>query len=379
MAGLIPTLNFLSRWVLFLAIAYKTYQTRDKGWALLAAAMFINALDVENYILRPMGVHVIPQAYDVASKIPNFYISVLLLWGTFHLKYGKTDLRQVLYISIVLVASYVWIFLLAVDAFHGNFALKSSFPSLLVGGSLVYFSVVLWNYVIPSRFWDRLFPIGLAVVGLLNLTYPVGRPVQWYSTMAFFLAAVGRLLAAIGALTFIFYPITAPTKPQTVELKSGAYWASSIKEVSKLSSNILHSDLVAVTRLSPGEVERMFTPASMVFWVTKAQEGSIRDNPKVVAIPPTKLGILQDLIIKEVEKGYRVVYVDALEYLSVEVGFQTAMKFLLAVRDFVLSKGGVLVLVANPEAFKEPELHIISREFTDLKEIQKESSEKKTA
>ncbi|ASJ03364.1 hypothetical protein A3L09_08890 [Thermococcus profundus] len=369
MADSIALLNFLSRWILFAAVAYKTYRTQDKGWALISAAAFINALDVEAYILTPLGITIPKPVYTVSSKIPNFYVSILALWGSFHLKYKKTSFRHVLCLSAILVISYVWIFLLAVDAFHGNFALNSSFPSLLLGGSIVYLSVVLWNYVIPRRLWDRLFPIGLFIVGVLNLTYPVTRNIEWYSHVAFFTAALGRLLAALGAFTFVFYPISEPSGPQRIELKSGAYFAKDVKEVTRTIPDFFQNDLVAVTRTSPHEARRRFTPASMVFWVTKAREGQVEEAPTVVAISPTKLGILQDLVVREVEQGFRVVYIDAFEYLSVEVGFQNAMKFLLSVRDFVLSHGGLLILIASPEAFKEQEFKIIQREFRDINEL----------
>ncbi|ACS33143.1 DUF835 domain-containing protein [Thermococcus gammatolerans] len=372
MSEFIPLLNFLSRWVLFGTVAWKAYKTRDKGWALLAAALFIGALDIETYILTPLGIEIPQPAYDVASKVPDFYIALLTIWGTLHLRYEKTNFNHVVYLSLLLIASYVWLFLLAINFFGSNFAVKASFPSLLLGASLIYVSYVLWNHVISRRLLDRLFPIGLCTVGLLNLTYPIGRPVEWYSTIAFFLAAVGRLLAAIGAFTFVFYPLSEPIKKtKAPEIVQGAYLARDRKEVQKILPNFFENDMIAVTRLSPVEIAGKFTPASMVFWITKAKEGQVSDNPKVIAISPAKLGILQDLIIREIERGYRIVYVDAFEYLVVEVGFQVAFKFLLSVRDFVLSNGGTLVLVANPETLREQEWKLVLREFTPLKSLKK--------
>lgn len=372
MSEFIPLLNFFSRWLLFGAVAWKAYKTRDKGWALLAAALFIGALDIENYILSPLGITIPQPAYDVASKVPDFYIALLTIWGALHLRYEKTNFNHVIYLAILLVASYVWLFLLAINFFGNNFTVKALFPSLLLGGSLIYVSYVLWNHVVSRRLLDRLFPVGLGIVGLLNLTYPFGRPVVWYSNMAFFLAAIGRLLAAVGAFTFVFYPLSEPMKkPKVPSITQGAYLARDRKEIQKILPEFFENDIIAVTRLSPAEIVGKFTPASMVFWITKAKEGQVSDSPKVIAISPTKLGILQDLIVREIERGYRTVYVDAFEYLVIEVGFQVAFKFLLSVRDFVLSKGGTLVLVANPEALKEQEWKLVLREFTPLKSLKK--------
>ncbi len=367
MLWLIPLLNFFSRWVLFGAVAWKAYKTRDRAWVFLAAAFFIGALDVESYILTPLGIEVPQPARDLALVVPNFYIALLVLWGAFYLKHEKADFNHAVYFAILLVSSYVWLFLVAMGVFGDNFMAKALFPSLLFGISLAYLSCVLWRYVVSRRLPDRLFPVGLFIVGVLNLTYPFGRPVEWYSNIAFFLAALGRLFAAIGAFTFVFYPLPEPSEnPKSEALPPGAYLVSDQGEIKRFLPMITGGDVIAVTRFSPSEVIGKFTPASVVFWITKVREGKVSDTPTVIAVPPTKLGILQDLIIKEIEKGYRTVYIDAFEYLVIETGFQAAFKFLLNVKDFVVSKGGTVVLMVSPQSFKEQEWKNILREFTPL-------------
>ncbi len=370
MVQLIPILNFLSRWVLFGAVAWKAYKTKDKAWALLAGAFFIGALDLESYILTPLGIEISQPAYDVVSQVPNFYTGLLVTWGALHLRHEKTSFRHVVYLVIILISSYVWIFLLAVGLFNGNFMLRNLLSSLIFGGAMIYLGYVLWNYVIPNRLLDRLFPIGLFIVGTLNLTYPVGRPVEWYSNIAFFLAALGRLLAAIGAFTFVFYPLPEPGGDvKSARSVPGAYIARDRKEVQGVLPQLLKNDLIAVTRQSIDEIRRNFTPSSVVFWVTKVQEGKVSDAPTVIAVSPTKLGILQDLIIKEIERGYRTVYIDAFEYLVMETGFHAAFKFLLTVKDFVVSSNGTVVVVVAPEVLKEQEWKYMLREFTPLKNL----------
>nr|WP_206205883.1 DUF835 domain-containing protein [Thermococcus sp. Bubb.Bath] len=356
----------MSRWALFAAVTYKAYQTKDKGWALLSIAFFIDALNIENYILTPLGIKIPDCVYPLASKISDFYIGLLLPWGAAHLKNGKTTFRHVIYLGTIVVVSYVWLFLLAINAFGDNFAVNSSVPSLVLGGAMIYAGYVLWSNVVSTRLWDRLFPTGLILVGALNLTYPVGRPIEWYSTMAFFLAALGRLSSAVGALFFVFYPIKEPEYSAKVKTRliPGAYIFSSMeKAIKKLGKDIV-SSCVAVVRMDPEKAASAFHGDSVVFWVTKAKDGIIREeHPRIIAIEPQKLGILQDLISKELEKGYKRVYVDALEYLKNEMDFNTAMKFLLAVKDIAISHGGTMILVANLNAFDEKERKLLIKEF----------------
>ncbi|WP_297486604.1 DUF835 domain-containing protein [Thermococcus sp.] len=358
----IAIFNFISRWLLFTSAAYKAYQTRNKGWALITTAFFIDALDIESYILTPLGITVPKCSYLIASKIPNFYFSIFAFWGSFHLRYLRTSFKQLVYLIAVAVVSYVWLFLLAIDAFHGDFALSSSVPSLLLAGALIYLAYVMWSYVIGRRWVDRLFPIGLVLVGFLNLTYPVTRPIPWFAEIAFLLAALGRFMAAVGLSTFVFYPLAEPHRlPET--FKPGAYLFKSEAEVQKRMPDLFKRDIVAITRLSPELARERFTPNSVVFWITRAKEGEISENPRIMAMPPSKIGILQDIVAKELEKGYRTVYLDAMEYLSTEVGFTTAVKFLLSLKDLTVSRGGSLVGVINLSAFKDNEARIIRKEF----------------
>jgi transcriptional regulator of NAD metabolism len=365
-ADWVALLNFLSRWTLFAAVTYKAYQTRDKGWALLSIAFFIDALNIESYILTPLGIKIPDCVYTLVSKIPNFYIGLLLPWGATHLKNGKTTFRQVIYLGTIVVVSYVWLFLIAVNAFGNNFAVNSSVPSLVLGGAMIYAGYVLWSNVVSARFWDRLFPVGLILVGALNLTYPVGRPIEWYSRIAFFLAALGRLSSAVGALFFVFYPIKEPEYKMEMKTKlmPGAYIFGSMNEVIKKLGRDVVSSCVAVVRMDPEKATSVFHNDSVVFWLTKVKDGIIREeHPRIIAINPQKLGILQDLISKELGKGYKRVYVDALEYLKNEMDFNTAVKFLLAVKDMTISHEGSIVLVVNLDAFNEKERKLLIKEF----------------
>lgn len=362
----ISLLNLLSRWVLFMAVAYKAAKTHEKSWALLSMAFFIDGLNIESYILTPLGIHIVQGAYDVASKIPNFAIALLLIWGALHLKYNKSEFRHVVWFGVLAVLAYVWLFLLAANAFgEDHFALKSSFPSLALGGSLIYLGFVLREYVVPRRHIEELFPWGLVLLGALNLTYPVGRSVQWYSTVAFFAAALFRFAAAVGALKFIFYPIGGPESARTVEIKPGAYLFPDREDIRKHFGNLMAEPvLVMVTREDPETLKTKLHPEALVFWVTRARDGLINERPTVYAVSPTNIGILVDLIAKAVNKGYRILCVDAFEYLVVENGFESAFKFLTTVKDLLMARGGCVVLMINPDSLDPRQEKLLEREFT---------------
>ncbi|ASJ00603.1 DUF835 domain-containing protein [Thermococcus gorgonarius] len=361
----IALINFLSRWVLFGAVAYKAYQTKNQGWVLLSAAFLIGALDIEAYILNPLGIKIPDEVYDVASLVPSFLIGVSVVWGSLCLKNGKIKFKHALIVSILLVASYLWLFAVAANILGNNFVLENSFPSFVLGGSLLLLSYILWKRIIGERFWDRLFPIGLSIVGLLNLTYPFGRQVDWYSTFAFSAAALGRIVAAVGAFAFVFYPVVKPKKTSVSNVPPlGAYLFSSEEELLSKYPHFFRNDMIVVTRTDPERAAEKFSEGSLVFWLTRTKEGLILEKPRVIAISPSKLGILQDLITRELENGYRIVYIDALEYLKSEVGFEPTMKFLFAVKDTVTTKESVLAVVVNKNVFDERERRILEREFS---------------
>ncbi|NJE75621.1 DUF835 domain-containing protein [Thermococcus sp. ES12] len=359
-------INFFSRWVLFFAVFYKAYQTREKSWTLLTAAFFINALDVESYIFTPLGIEIAHDAYRIASKIPNFFMAMLLIWGGLHLKYSTSKFKHVVAISVILVLSYVWLFLLAANVFHDNFLIESTFPSFLYGMALIYFGMVLREKEISSRGIDSLFPVGLMLLGALNLTYPFTRYLHWFTPVGFLLGALFRIMAAVGAVKFVFIPFP-PARIPAVGRKNippGAFLCPSREKVSEKFGAIEEiPSLLMVTRESLDSIVEAVHPNALVFWVTRVMEGQIHQSPEIYAISPTKIDILTDLIAKAVESGYRVVYIDAVEYLIVENGFENVLKFLLNVKDHVLVAGGTLILVVDPGTLDRTQRRILEREF----------------
>lgn len=366
----IPYLNFLSRWLLFLAVAYKTVKTKEKRWALIATALFINALDVESYILTPLGIPIKPEAYDIAYNIPNFLIAGLLFWGGIQLRKERGQFKDVVILGVFAVAAYIWLFLLATeffDKFEHSFVIKSSFPSFVLGVSLIYIGYVLRYYVISKNTLEELFPWGLILLGTINLTYPFIRNVESIASTAFLLAAVFRLMAAVGALKFAIFPsqmavFEKPKQQKPPEVK-GAFIFKSKEDLEKLIPNFFDQDVIIITRNPPKE---KVPENTLVYWLTRIEESSRSGDGRVYPISPTKIDILIHLITKNLESGYNAVYIDGFEYLMIENGFENAVKFLFDLKDRVVSKGKVIALIIDPRTLTEKQMALLEREFNKM-------------
>jgi len=103
-----------------------------------------------------------------------------------------------------------------------------------------------------------------------------------------------------------------------------------------------------------------------VYWVTKLEEESIKKEDHIYPISPTKMDILIDLITKNLEHGYESVYIDTFEYLVLENGFESASKFLFSLKDRVISKNKLLILILDPRTLTEKQMALIEREFLTL-------------
>ncbi|MBP1912755.1 DUF835 domain-containing protein [Thermococcus stetteri] len=367
---LIPVLNFISRWTLFIATAYQAKKTREKGWVLLSAAFLIGALDIENYVLTPVGVKFKEDAYLVASVTPNFAMAIMFLWGARHVKCGKTEFEDALYAAVFGVVSYIWIFLVAsnLKPFE-NPTVAYSLPSLIFGLSIIYLGYVLLEETLP-RSIERLFPWGLILLGALNLTYPVTRFIDWFAPIGFLLGALFRFIAAIGAVKYVFYPVKKVSVYTTVnEPIKGAFKFNSRDEVVRAIGEVWsRPGSVLITRENIMEAMSRIHPESLVFWVTRAKEGVISETPQIYAVSPTSIDILTDLVAKALQRGYRTVYIDALEYLILENGFERTMKFILNVKDMALNAKGLVVLVVSEEILDEKQKGMIEREFEPFRQ-----------
>ncbi|WP_324735902.1 DUF835 domain-containing protein [Thermococcus sp. SY098] len=363
-ASIIGILNFISRWILFLVVTYRFIKTREKGWALLMFAFFINALDIESYILDPLGIQIKEEVYEIAGMIPNFLISLLIMWGVIHLKNKRAEIRHVIGMGVYVSLVYLWLFFAATPFFDGlPFAIRVLPSSLAFGVSLMYLGIMLRRYIVRKKTIEELFPWGLILLGALNLMYPLIREMAGFVNVAFLLAGVFRVISAIGAVKFAFYPIMPPQRKREKILPKEIYLFTDSKEVEYMFPTLfLENNVIIITRKDPRTFQ--LGNDSIIYWITRVREGNIEDDPRIFAISPTKIDILVDLVAKGLKQGYNVVYVDAFEYLMLENGFKAAFKFLLSLKDHVISKNGTLILVVKLDALEEKERKLIEREFS---------------
>ncbi|CAI1493819.1 conserved protein of unknown function [Thermococcus nautili] len=83
------------------------------------------------------------------------------------------------------------------------------------------------------------------------------------------------------------------------------------------------------------------------------------------SVNPTNLHILLHEISKSVDRN-TVIVLDALEYLILENGFKSVMKFLTTLKDIVIEKNATLLLVVEKNALDEKERAMLESEFQVL-------------
>ncbi|USG99746.1 DUF835 domain-containing protein [Thermococcus argininiproducens] len=363
----IPYINFISRWLLFLAVTYKALKSKEKRWGLIATALFINALDIESYILEPLGVGIKPGAYEITSQLPGFLMATFLVWGGIQLKKERSEFKDVAYLGFFAVAAYIWIFLSATDffdRFSHSFTIKLSFPYLAFGFSLIYIGYILRSYVVAKKSLEELFPWGLALLGAINLTYPVTRNIEWLVPIAFLLAAIFRFIAAVGALKFAIFPakmavFERPQKEHPTEIK-GIFLFNSKKELKRNLPTFFSENVIMITR-NPPKIDDLDNV--LVYWLTKIESDTIKQDGKIYPISPAKIDILIDLLTRNLESGYNAIYVDGFEYLVVENGFESAAKFLFGLRDRVMSNDKALAVVLDPRTLDDRQMALLEREL----------------
>ncbi len=138
----------------------------------------------------------------------------------------------------------------------------------------------------------------------------------------------------------------------TPTLERGAYLLCTpdLKEALNLAAG---RKVIALTR-NPEPFKGAHLP---YLWLSKVNA----DN----AIDPLRLPAIMNHLISNSDKN-TVVLIDGLEYLVVENGFNSVLKFLTALKDNLLLKGATLLIVLDPSTFSENELAAIKREFEVL-------------
>ena len=91
----------------------------------------------------------------------------------------------------------------------------------------------------------------------------------------------------------------------------------------------------------------------------------ISNVPAENAVRPTELAPILHKVLSSVDENTFVI-VDGLEYLILNNGFEPVMKFLLALKDNLLTKNAGIVVTIDPKTIDKKQLNILKREFKTL-------------
>jgi hypothetical protein len=93
-------------------------------------------------------------------------------------------------------------------------------------------------------------------------------------------------------------------------------------------------------------------------WVTQVSEKGV---------PPTALHIIQDKAIRFIsQKGGSIVVIDCLEYLLIYNDFSAVFKFLVNLKDYIISTGKTFIIFVDENAIEDRQKAFLLKEFEPL-------------
>lgn len=145
-----------------------------------------------------------------------------------------------------------------------------------------------------------------------------------------------------------------PTKIQNGNptLPAGAYIFTN-PDISNVLNLVGGKKVIALTR-NPEPFEKR---GLSYIWLSKV--------PGENAIDPLRLPAILHKLIESADKDTAVI-IDGIEYLVLENGFNSVVKFLTTLKDNLLLKEATLIVLVEPEALEPSQLAILRREFSEL-------------
>lgn len=100
--------------------------------------------------------------------------------------------------------------------------------------------------------------------------------------------------------------------------------------------------------------------ADKVLWLTRVEAPN--------SVDPSKLHVLMEKVMRFVSErgGGCLIILDGLEYLLLHNDFKGLMKFLAAMKDYVLLSNSLLIVVADEATLGKRELSVLKREFPEF-------------
>ncbi|BAD84880.1 hypothetical membrane protein, conserved, containing DUF835 domain [Thermococcus kodakarensis KOD1] len=357
---MIEVVNLITRLATWGLATYKWARNKKSEMLFLSIALWFDFLGAisQKRILEALGwvpkIEALPVVMSLMAVVEGmfFLLASLSFLGVLRKFFGQL-------ILLLVSTSGITYVVLATLAGLGDFYIMA-YPLVLLGVSLIFLGYVLFKESIWKESTAVLFPAGAILLGVINVTFPVTHEIKTVSGYLYGAGALARFMMLVGITTYSFLTINPPEMP-IIKIPRGAFYTTSKDTVERLIRTMQETgNGVLITRDPPKDLRPLF----QVFWVTKAAKGQVSDN--IIAVSPTDIGILVDIVKKYLDSGHSLVVLDGFEYLVLENGFESTLKFLLSLKDFAISQGGTLVLLLEPRAFSEKQLKIIQREFEEF-------------
>ncbi|WP_297506721.1 DUF835 domain-containing protein [Thermococcus sp.] len=359
--------NVLSRATLLLVAGYKSYRERSAEWIYMTLAFTLATFDPERFLLAPLGFHLHPDVAFVLDLVNTLSQGILAMVAAVYVKEKSPPPEKTAFPVLLGLVAYLWVVGTNAVELNLSFAIKTSVPLFVYSIGYFYLGYTIFRYSLPENVYSRIFSISMMSLGILNATYPFTVSLDWFRPYGFAFGTLFRLTMALGALGVAFWPVERLHGSSGENVTPGTLLLTSPgKDLLRLLSGLRGA--ILVTRSDLRDLESFLDPSAMVFWVTRATEGELRKSPHIYAISPTRLGILLDLITRALDSGYRMVYIDSVEYLILENNFRTVLKFLADLKDRAITRGARVVIMIDPTTLDEKQVRILEREFGEIKD-----------
>ncbi len=205
-----------------------------------------------------------------------------------------------------------------------------------------------------------LLAISLMLYGVHEMDYPLLRPVEWFAPIGFLLGATFTFMVSYSVIQFVrterFQEF--PKKRRTGKSESGIETGVLIIDEEKyreIKQTLQDTEVLAFLRDLSDIPEKW-----KVYFITHITGKEFK------TISPTNLPKMAELanryLHSTTKTGQRgIIIIDCLEYLIMYNSFESIVKFLSSLRDFVLMYEGTLILVTNPSAWNKKEWALLKR------------------
>jgi len=115
-------------------------------------------------------------------------------------------------------------------------------------------------------------------------------------------------------------------------------------------------DCLVITRLHPHRVRKRFGISSEILWLSTIETRN--------TIEPTQLSKLAFIISHFVKTNKKcAILLDGLEYLILQNDFDTVLKFIYSVMDYIAMHNAILLLPLSPQALSPSQIKMLEREM----------------